>query len=135
MNKMAKTILFCPIISCTFLLSGCASIVSGTSESVSVMTTPVSRATCTLTNGKGTWYIPETPGSVVVHKSSSYLNVDCQKAGYYDGYAAVKSKLKPMIAGNIIFGGAIGAGVDAYDGAGFAYPTNIQVLMTPRGYQ
>lgn len=132
---MVKTTIFCPVISCFLLLSGCASIVSGTSESVSVETTPVSGATCTLTNGKGTWYIPETPGSVVVHKSSSYLNVDCQKAGYYDGQAAVKSKLRPMIAGNILFGGAIGAGVDAYDGAGFAYPVNIQVLMTPRSYQ
>jgi phosphoketolase len=34
-----------------------------------------------------------------------------------------------MAAGNIIFGGPIGAGVDAATGAAFDYPSLIKVLM------
>ncbi len=132
MKKLFTAIMFCPVLLCFLLLSGCATIVSGTTQSVSVTTAPVTGAMCSLTNPEGTWYLPMTPSSVVIHKSASYLNIDCQKAGYYDGYARVKSHLRPMILGNAIVGGAIGVGVDAFDGAAFSYPTNIQVPMEQR---
>lgn len=134
MNKYVSVLLFGPILLCFFLLAGCASIVSGTSQSVSVTTTPVTGAMCALSNSEGKWYIPYTPSSVVIHKSTSDLNIDCQKVGYYDGYARVKSHLRPMIAGNVIFGfaGTIGAGVDSVDGAAFSYPIDIQIPMVPK---
>lgn len=134
MKKIITAIIVCPIVFCFSLLEGCASIVSGTTQTVSVTTIPVTSATCSLTNQKGTWYIPATPSSVVIHKSGSDLNIDCQKAGYYDGFVRVKSQLRPMVAGNIIFGlsAPIGAGVDTLDGAAFNYPVNIQVPMVPK---
>src|SRR3978361_19553 len=49
-------------------LSGCATLVKGTTQSISVATPPVTGATCTLTSSEGTWYIT-TPGSVTVHQN------------------------------------------------------------------
>jgi hypothetical protein len=41
----------------------------------------------------------------------------------------VKSSTKGMMAGNIVFGGFIGAGVDAASGAAYDYPALFQVMM------
>ena len=111
------------------MLGGCASIVNGVAQSVSVTTPPVQGAACSLSNTKGTWYINNTPGSVVVHRSYSVLNVNCQKPGYHDATSVVSSRPKAMAAGNVIFGGVVGLGVDTVDGAAFNYPTNIIVPM------
>ena len=54
------------------MFTGCASIVSGQNQSISVTTlkngTDVPGAKCTLTNDKGTWYTT-SPGSVMVRRS------------------------------------------------------------------
>ncbi len=34
-----------------------------------------------------------------------------------------------MVAGNLLFGGFIGGGVDAADGAAYDYPNNLTVRM------
>ena len=114
------------------LLTGCASIVNGTEQSVSVNTVPTANATCALSNDKGRWYINNTPGTVMVHRSYSDLQVQCHKNGYGMGAIRVKSKTKGMAFGNVIFGGVIGAGVDVADGAAYDYPTDIQVPMSHR---
>jgi uncharacterized protein YceK len=114
-------------------LSGCASIVSGTNQVLSVETlqkagTPVAGATCKLENDKGVYYVT-TPGTVTVHRAYGDLSVKCQKAEMPDGLAVVKSSTKGMVAGNILFGGVIGAGVDAASGAAYDYPNLLQVMM------
>jgi hypothetical protein len=111
------------------LLGGCASITSGTKQSVSVITPPTSGAMCSLSNNKGSWYINQTPGSVTVHQSYKDLNVICNKKGYRSANQKVKSKTKAMAFGNAIFGGVIGAGVDAASGAAYKYPSVITVPM------
>lgn len=114
-------------------LSGCASIVSGTNQVLSVETlqkagTPVAGATCKLENDKGVYYVT-TPGTVTVHRAYGDLSVKCQKADMPDGIAMIKSSTKGMMAGNILFGGVIGAGVDAASGAAYDYPNLLQVMM------
>ena len=121
-----------PIILSTVLLGGCASIVSGANQSLSVDSlnkgSKVAQATCTLTNNKGTWFVI-TPGTVTVHRSYDDLNVKCEKDGLQPGMMTVKSSTKGMAFGNILFGGVIGAGVDAGTGAAYDYPALITVLM------
>jgi hypothetical protein len=115
-----------------FTLTGCASIVSGTSQVVSVETLhpsgPVNGATCKLENDKGVYYVT-TPGTVTIHRAYGDLSVKCEKAGFDPGLATVKSSTKGMMAGNIVFGGFIGAGVDAASGAAYDYPALFQVMM------
>ncbi|TNF56119.1 MAG: hypothetical protein EP308_04930 [Burkholderiales bacterium] len=120
-------------LSLTLLGSGCASIVTGHNQSVSVETRSkqgeaVASAQCRLTNDKGTWFVT-SPGSVSVRRSYGDLLVNCEKPNQEPGVASVKSSTKAMAFGNIIFGGVIGAGVDVASGAAYDYPTLITVWM------
>ena len=118
-------------------LTGCASIVSGTSQVVSVETLhtsgPIAGASCKLENDKGVYYVT-TPGTVTVHRAYGDMNVKCEKTEMPAGMAVVKSATKGMMAGNILFGGFIGAGVDAASGAAYDYPTLFQVMMGETSY-
>lgn len=116
------------LMGASVLLTGCASIVSGSSQTVSVLTTPRGGAHCTLANTKGRWYLAETPGSVVVHRAYGDLFVTCKK-GHKKGFVRVKSATKGMAFGNVVFGGLIGSGVDAADGAAYDYPQQITVPL------
>ncbi len=111
------------------VLTGCASIVNGTNQSVSVQTGSVGGAACALENDKGKWYVPSTPGSVVVNRSYNDLKINCTKKGYHPSYQRVASKTKGMAFGNVVFGGVVGAGVDVVDGAAYDYPNDIFVPM------
>lgn len=129
MNKIN----FAVLLSVSMLGSGCASIVSGHNQSISVETRSkqgqaVMSANCKLTNNKGTWFVT-SPGSVTVSRSFEDLLVNCEKENQMPGLASVKSSTKAMAFGNIIFGGVIGAGVDVATGAAYDYPTMITVLM------
>jgi len=113
--------------------TGCASIVTGQNQALSVETKAstgdaLAGSNCKLMNDKGTWFVV-TPGSVTVNRSYNDLNVTCAKDGHEAGVATAKSSVKAMAAGNIIFGGVIGAAVDAGTGAAFDYPSLIQVIM------
>jgi hypothetical protein len=111
-------------------LSGCASIVEGTTQSVAVTTPPVDGARCTLTNSEGTWYVT-TPGNTTVHKTKNDLNVACSKSGYQDAATVISPHFNGATAGNILAGGVIGIGIDAATGANFNYPETISVAMKP----
>jgi uncharacterized protein YceK len=109
--------------------TGCASIVNGQNQPVSVSTGTVKGATCSLENNKGTWFVPYTPGSVTVHRSYNDLHVSCEKKGFLKSEKNVASATKGMAFGNVVFGGIVGAGVDMADGAAYDYPTTIQLDM------
>lgn len=113
-------------------LSGCASIVTGHNQSLSVETRhkgqQVVGASCRLNNDKGTWFVT-TPGSVVVRRSYDDLIVRCEKEPHEPGLVTVKSSTKGMAFGNILFGGIVGGAVDVASGAAYDYPSLITVEM------
>ncbi len=111
---------------CAFGLSGCATIIDGTTQPVSVNTTPQDGAKCTLTNSQGTWYVT-SPGSTTVHKTKNDLMVTCAKDGFAGGQVLAKSHFGGATAGNVIAGGVIGIGIDAASGANFYYNSPITV--------
>lgn len=119
-------------IAASSVLTGCASIVSGTNQVVSVeardKTEQVYGASCKLENGKGVYYVT-TPGTVTVHRAYDDMKVKCDKENSEPGLATVKSQTKPMAFGNIIFGGLIGAAIDTGSGAAYDYPSLISVIM------
>lgn len=127
-----KSISWLPFVLALIALSGCASIVDGTKQTLSVKTTgdgsSLADAQCSLENDKGTWFV-KTPGTVTVHRSYSALNVKCKHPGYDTALLTNKSVTKGMAFGNILFGGLIGAGVDMSDGAAYNYPNLITVPM------
>ncbi|MGH6888226.1 MAG: hypothetical protein ACREHF_03370 [Rhizomicrobium sp.] len=109
-------------------LSGCATIIEGTTQPVSVNTTPVEGAQCTLTNSQGTWYLT-TPGSTTVHKTKTDLDVTCTKPGFQPGHVVADAHFGATTAANVIAGGVIGMGVDAASGANYHYNTPITVPL------
>jgi hypothetical protein len=131
-NSMTRSVCALSAFAAFASLTGCASIVSGTNQVVSVETRApggkVEGATCKLQNDKGVYYVT-TPGTVTVHRAYGDMNVTCEKAGMTAGMANFKSSTKGMMAGNILFGGVIGAGVDAASGAAYDYPALLQIMM------
>ncbi|CAJ0726549.1 Translation initiation factor 2 [Ralstonia mannitolilytica] len=127
---MRSTLLL--VIASTSLASGCASIVGGTGQVVSVEThqaeRPVDGARCEMVNSKGTYYVT-TPGTVTIGRAYGNLTVRCDKDGMDAGQATVVSATKALAFGNILFGGAIGVVVDTSSGAAYDYPELIRVSM------
>lgn len=111
------------------LSSGCASIVKGTDQNIAINTDP-NDATCTVKrNGATISVIEETPHILLVPKSRNDLAIACKKQGYEPSLTVVNSEGEVMTAGNLIFGGLIGLGVDAATGAINKYPENVTIVM------
>ena len=111
-------------------LSGCASIMKGSSQSINITTPPTTGATCTLSSSQGNWQLT-SPGSVTVEKSKDDMQVRCAKQGWQDASGIIPSNFQGWTVGNILLGGVVGLGVDAATGAINEYPNAFQVPMTP----
>ncbi len=112
-------------------LASCATIVHGTSQTVAINTPGVPGATCTLSSSSIGTQSVTTPGVVTLSKGSSSVAVRCSKECYNDGASVLASNVDGIAAGNIVFGGVIGGGVDAATGALNQYAPQVDVIMTP----
>lgn len=113
------------ILLCSVALTGCASIVNGRSEDVSINTSP-SEADCYV---GGTKY--RSPAKASLKRKNDY-DVKCEKEGYSPATAQIKSKTSGWVWGNIAFGGIIGLVVDV--GTGGAYklrPNELSLALAP----
>ena len=115
------------------LLTGCASVTTGSRQTLLVQTTndigPVESALCDLTSDKGSWQV-QTPGTVAVDLSYQDLHARCTAAGHATGVMAFKSTTKPMAFGNVLVGGLIGATIDISSGAAYQYPSQLTIELT-----
>lgn len=111
------------------MLAACATLVNGTSQTVTVSTTPTA-ASCTLDRmGTRVGAIAATPGSVRLDKSKNDLAVTCSKDGFQTATVSHASSFGGATFGNIIAGGIIGVVVDAASGANYSYPDDIRLDM------
>jgi len=111
-------------------LSGCASIVNGTTQAIAISTPPVNGAQCDLSSSQGQWTVV-TPGVATVARSKSDINIQCHKPGYQTAVGVIPSSFETWTAGNLVFGGVVGLGVDAATGAINEYPSSYQLPMVP----
>lgn len=118
------------LITTAIMLAACATITKGTTQVVAVDTPGVPGATCTIQTQSGPQVVT-TPGSVTLSKGSNSLPIQCTKECYGPGSSVIPSGTEAMSAGNVIFGGVIGLGVDAMSGAMNKYPDMVTVAMTP----
>jgi hypothetical protein len=84
----------------------------GTTQVVAVDTPGAPGASCTIQTQSGPQVVA-TPGSVTLSRGSSALPIQCTKECYLLGSSIIPSNAESMAAGNVIFGGIIGLGVDA----------------------
>src|ERR1051326_3425476 len=113
-------------------LSGCATVIKGTTQPVALSSPPVEGEYCTLYNSEGTWSAM-TPSVELVTRTKNDLKIVCKKDGYQDATKVVESHFNGATAGNIILGGGVGIVVDAATGADNSYPEAVEVPMTPVG--
>lgn len=115
---------------CALLLVACATITKGTTQTIAVDTPGVPGANCTITTQSGPQVV-QTPATVALKKGSDPLPILCVKECYVNGQSVIPSNAESMAAGNVIFGGVIGLGVDAASGALNKYPDLVTVSMSP----
>ena len=109
------------------LLPACATVVEGTSDTVTLSTTPAG-ATCTVDrDGERVAAVAATPGSVRISKSRHDLNVTCTKEGHQPATAAASSRFTGATFGNVLAGGVVGVVVDAASGANNRYPSEVRL--------
>ena len=111
-------------------VSGCASIIKGTTQSIAITTSPVGGANCSLHSKEGTWNVV-TPGVAKVDKTKEDIRIHCTKDGYQDADATIPSNFEGWTLGNLLLGGIIGVGVDAATGAMNEYPHAFNVQLAP----
>lgn len=115
------------------LLPGCATMMEGTGQSVSVTTTPAG-ASCEVDRaGVKLGTVNPTPGSLRIDKSKNDLVVTCDKEGYQHAALTSSPKFVGTTFGNIVAGGIIGAVVDASTGANYEYTGEIRIDLAPVG--
>lgn len=127
------SIRLCAIVFACVAMTGCASILNDTTSPVRFETfnaagVEVKGAECKLENDYGQQNI-KTPVTVNVRRSSKDLQITCAKAGELDGRGVAISRANGGLAGNIIFGGGIGAIIDHNKGTAYTYPQWVQVVM------
>jgi len=118
-------------------MSGCATITTGTDQSVTVVTEKnVAGAKCALKDIKGgEWYINDTPGTASVRKGDGPMSVTCTKESFKTATLMVDEVIAGATLGNILIGGGIGIFIDAMSGAGQQYPDKIIVWMEPEEWR
>ena len=118
-------------VAIALLLSACATITKGTTQTVAITTPGVTDASCTLTSSAVGTKVVTTPATITLEKGRESVTVHCTKECYTDGNGVIASDFEAMTMGNIILGGVIGVGVDAASGAMNKYAPEAQVVMTP----
>jgi|GEM_PF-338611 len=122
--------LFCFLaLAAMVALAGCASIISDTESTTYVETIP-EKCRCTL-HGQDFQRVIITPGSINLPAEAAPLTVMCEADNYQTTSVVMDTKMDGWVFGNILFGGVIGAVVDAGRGAGQKYPPKLTVQLDP----
>ncbi len=112
-------------------LAGCGTITQGTSQNITVTSTPPG-AHCDLTRtGEHVATLDKTPGVVKVDKTKNDIMLTCDMAGYQQASVNLESGYGAGTFGNIILGGVIGWGIDSATGADNKYPSSASVQFIP----
>jgi hypothetical protein len=113
------------------LLTGCASIVEGTSQNITVNTSP-SGADCGLyREGLKIATVQGTPGSGLVNKTKHDIWVVCVKQGYQMATYFNHSGIAGGTFGNILLGGGVGWAIDSASGADNKYDGAVNMTLVP----
>ena len=113
------------------LLTGCATIVEGVRQDITVTTTP-DGASCALNRaGASIATITSTPATVNILKTRDDIEIVCELDGYLKTARIDESGTAAVVFGNILIGGAIGLVVDISTGASNKYDSALEIALPP----
>lgn len=131
--QISKLLLSVSLIS---FLGACSTIVSGTTQPLTVETPYASNASCTLKDSKGgIWRINNTPDTREVRKGDGPMTITCSKSGFITEKIVMQEQFAGATLGNIILGGGIGIIVDAASGAAQEYPDVVKLWLQPKTFK
>ncbi|MDA9521421.1 translation initiation factor 2 [Bradyrhizobium sp. CCBAU 11434] len=121
------------IVALSVMLGGCSSVTRGTTENISISSTP--SGVEAVVSGLEVPTTCMTPCSVVVKRNAD-VSITFQKEGYEPQIVPLSRDIQTGgaagFAGNLLLGGAIGMGVDAATGAATDHkPNPVIVTMQP----
>ncbi len=124
---------FVGIAALSVMLGGCASVTRGTTENISISSTP--SGVEAIVSGMDVPTTCTTPCAVVVKRNAD-ISITFQKEGYEPQIVPLSRDVPTAgaagFAGNLLLGGVIGMGVDAATGAATDHkPNPVIVTMQP----
>lgn len=129
MKMFRSTILLGVLVGVT--LSGCATVMSGTSQGLTIETDPAG-ATCSVArSGEQIAATSATPSQVMISKGWSALDIECKKNEHLTAKDSLSPTFQPWTLGNILIGGGIGLIIDAASGAMVQYPRSVMLFLVP----
>ena len=121
----------CLVIVALVCCSGCATILAGKTQNLTIATNPAG-ASCELTReGRVVGSVSPTPGAIMVNKTKHDISVVCKKDGYEEATGFLESGTEGATFANIAAGGLIGWGIDSASGADNKYPEVTTITMQP----
>jgi hypothetical protein len=113
-------------------LSGCASVIEGTSQLITVNTNPAG-AVCNLERMPDgvIGQISSTPAGVTIRKTKYDITIKCNKPGYQEATYLNHSGAAGATFGNIVLGGGIGWAVDSASGSDNKYDSPVNLTLVP----
>ena len=121
------------VVALSVMLGGCASVTRGTTENISISSTP--SGVEAVVSGMEVPTTCTTPCSVVVKRNAD-ISITFQKEGYEPQIVPLSRDIPTSgaagFAGNLLLGGVVGMGVDAATGAATDHkPNPVIVTMQP----
>lgn len=127
---------FFPLISTLVLMSGCASVIDGPTQNITIATPGANEAECYLTNGVK--YHAVTGETLRIMRSSRDLVADCYASGDRHKQVVVSSTFNGWGAANVTNAVVPGVTYDHYSGGLYVYPDVLTidfVGMPTRGFE
>jgi len=112
-------------------LSGCGTITQGTSQNITITSTPPGGHCDLNRKGEHVATLDKTPGTVKVDKTKNDILLTCTMPGYQEASVNLESGYGAGTFGNIILGGGIGWAIDSASGADNKYPSTANVQFVP----
>ena len=127
-----STLATCAAVVMVALTTGCASITGDTTHPMRVDTLAAGKAVrgadCKVTNDYGQVSV-KSGDTLQVRRSSKDLDISCTSAEQGDAHGRAISRANAGMAGNILFGGVIGAVIDHNKGTAYTYPSWVQLVF------
>ncbi len=113
------------ILLCARLTIGCGTIIHGTTQDISVASSP-DNAEVWIDGAK----LGSTPTKLTLKRKDSHI-ITIKKEGFKEATATVDNETSAWIIGNIVFGGIIGCGIDLITGGAYDLkPERLDINLT-----
>jgi hypothetical protein len=119
------------LILMSLALTGCASIIEGTSQEVSINTNPAGADCAMKRQDLVIARVNPTPGAATIKKTKYDITILCNKVGYQEATYLDHSGSAGATWGNIVAGGGIGWAIDSASGADNKYDSPVNITLVP----